>query len=448
MCGAPKAAAAAAAACLRLGLGLVLCTWVMTDSAQGRAGFGAGGQEFGYATVRPSAHLFYWLYYAGGGDAPAGRPLVVWLEGGPGASATSYGNFGKLGPMDPDGRPRAASWVHSVNLLFVDSPVGTGFSYVDDDAALAHNNCQTSQDLVAMMRHFLYKYPQFAATPVYIFGESYGGKVAAQFALDLYKEMESGQLAVNLKGVVMGDSWLSGVDHVESWAPYLHNMGMVDARGRDRLAEAAARVRAAADSAQWLYAATLWSAAWELMTNVTEGVNIYHVLAPIKADGGESGKPVVPCASSEMMNGAVRRALGVIPDAVRHANDNSRVFSAQYAEFMVPATEPVERLLNETGLEVTVYAGQCDVFTNMVGTMAWVDRLEWPLATVFRAAPRTRLEVGGVIAGVLKEAGNLTTLWVHRAGHLVANDYPEAAAAILRLATKCGPPLEPQPPAQ
>lgn len=71
--------------------------------------------------------------------------------------------------------------------MFVDSPVGTGYSYVDNVTALARTNRQTSIDLVEMTRQFLIKYPQFREIPVYIFGESYGGKVAAEFALYLYQ---------------------------------------------------------------------------------------------------------------------------------------------------------------------------------------------------------------------------------------------------------------------
>ena len=69
-------------------------------------------------TVRDGAHLFYWLYYADGGNAPAGRPLVIWLEGGPGASSTSYGNFGKLGPLDPSSRPRTSTWVGGAEAVY------------------------------------------------------------------------------------------------------------------------------------------------------------------------------------------------------------------------------------------------------------------------------------------------------------------------------------------
>lgn len=55
--------------------------------------------------------MFYWLYYVEGGDGPAEKPLVIWLQGGPGASSTSFGNFEEIGPIDSDLKKRNSTWV-------------------------------------------------------------------------------------------------------------------------------------------------------------------------------------------------------------------------------------------------------------------------------------------------------------------------------------------------
>ena len=65
-------------------------------------------ESWGYVDVRPGAHSFWWLYGANVTD-PATRPsqpLILWLQGGPGASSTGYGNFAEMGafgslPSDP-----------------------------------------------------------------------------------------------------------------------------------------------------------------------------------------------------------------------------------------------------------------------------------------------------------------------------------------------------------
>ena len=99
---------------------------------------GIPDERWGYVTVRANAHMFWWLYGADT-EEPSERlskPLIMWLQGGPGASSTGYGNFEELGPLTADLMPRNTSWTRAANVLFVDNPVGTGFSYVTKKSAL------------------------------------------------------------------------------------------------------------------------------------------------------------------------------------------------------------------------------------------------------------------------------------------------------------------------
>jgi hypothetical protein len=74
---------------------------------------GSARQTWGYVTVRPGAHMFWWLYYTTATEQYAKRPLVLWLQGGPGASGTGFGNFAEIGPLDIHQNPRNSSWVRS-----------------------------------------------------------------------------------------------------------------------------------------------------------------------------------------------------------------------------------------------------------------------------------------------------------------------------------------------
>ena len=64
---------------------------------------------------------------------------VIWLNGGPGCSSMD-GAFMEIGPYrvmeDEKLVHNNGSWHEFANLLFVDQPVGTGFSYVDSNAYL------------------------------------------------------------------------------------------------------------------------------------------------------------------------------------------------------------------------------------------------------------------------------------------------------------------------
>lgn len=80
-------------------------------------GFGPGEQDYGYVTVRDGAHMFWWLFHTTADVADSSeRPLIMWLQGGPGGSSCGYGNFEILGPLDLDLQPRNTTWVRTVLL--------------------------------------------------------------------------------------------------------------------------------------------------------------------------------------------------------------------------------------------------------------------------------------------------------------------------------------------
>ena len=68
-------------------------------------------------------------------------------------------------------------------MLFIDNPLGTGFSYVTNSSDVPKNNAEIAIDLLKCIRSFYNKLPDFRKVPTYIMSESYGGKMAVEFAL-------------------------------------------------------------------------------------------------------------------------------------------------------------------------------------------------------------------------------------------------------------------------
>lgn len=111
--------------------------------------------------IRKGAYMFWWLHYTQADVVNATeRPLILWLQGGPGASSTGYGNFEEIGPFDIDMVRREFTWINDFNVLFIDNPVGAGFSYVDDVKYLATNNRQIAMDLVMTLWEFYDRLPE------------------------------------------------------------------------------------------------------------------------------------------------------------------------------------------------------------------------------------------------------------------------------------------------
>ncbi|XP_046403152.1 retinoid-inducible serine carboxypeptidase-like [Ischnura elegans] len=407
-------------------------------------------QSWGYVDVRPGAHIFWWLHYADG-DKPLSRPLVLWLQGGPGSSSTGFGNFAEIGPLTVDGQIRNSTWVKQVNVLFVDSPVGAGYSYVDGNktSLLCKNNSQIATDLTSFMMGFLAKLPDFSTVPFYIFSESYGGKMAAEFARMLYKSMESGKLKIAFAGVALGDPWISPMDSVQSWAPYLLETGVIDSNGFRMVEKWANLTQAAVLSGNWTNATMMWSHTEDAVTEVSHNVDFYNILALTKPSTnisvhtlGYKGAlyqrhvaDVEDEALSKLMNGPVRENLRVIPDNVTWGSQSKAVFDALTDDFMRPATNIVETLLNSTKLSVTVYSGQLDLVVATPGTLKWVENLRWAGSKGWLEAKRIPMVVNGFTQGYFKKMKNFSFFWINRAGHMVPKDNPSAALALLKAVT-------------
>ncbi|XP_070150580.1 retinoid-inducible serine carboxypeptidase [Polyergus mexicanus] len=419
----------------------VLC---FISASIGKTGFGPGEQEWGYVQVRPYANMFWWLYYTTA-DVKSyyDKPLIIWLQGGPGGSSTAYGNFEELGPLDTDLNPRNYTWVKDYNILFIDNPVGAGFSYGQNKSAFATTNAQIASDLLECIRGFYKQLPQFKPVPTYITTESYGGKMGAEFALVWDRAQKAGAIESNLKGIALGDPWISPIDSVMTWAPYLLNIGMVDTADFNEIDAAANSTKDKIEKGQWTEALVDCSYTQAIILEKTCNVDVYNILTKKKCNSSLVSPQNVLLFDEDMyrnfvqietqtleslMNGPVKKALGL---NVTHGNQSEIVRKSLMEDFMKPVTNIVEELLNETNLNVYIYNGQLDLIVDTPGTLLWVEKLEW--AQWWKWLPREPLlSEDGFLEGFLKIWDKFCMYWVNRAGHMVPRDNPAAMKVILQ----------------
>ena len=96
--------------------------------------------------------MFFWYFPAQNGDANA--PLIIWLQGGPGGSSM-FGLFSEMGPWSLDEKlnliPRPETWNGKYKMLFIDNPVGAGYS----SPATEGGYCTNTRECVAANLHSL-----------------------------------------------------------------------------------------------------------------------------------------------------------------------------------------------------------------------------------------------------------------------------------------------------
>ncbi|KAK3124137.1 hypothetical protein QOZ80_8AG0641020 [Eleusine coracana subsp. coracana] len=434
--------------------------------SDGAAGTPDGSEEWGYVQVRPKAHMFWWLYRSPqrveNGSTP--WPTVLWLQGGPGASGVGYGNFMEIGPLDSDLKPRPTTWLAKADLLFVDNPVGTGFSFVEggDPNLMVRTDAEAADDLTTLLCS-LYRdnnNARLRGSPLYIVAESYGGKFAVTTALKALKAIQEDRLHANIAGVALGDSWISPIDFVVSWGPLLYQVSRIDEEGLRKCNAVSAKIKEQLQNHQYEEAQTSWSKLEQVVMSNSNSVDFYNFLkdrSPLTAaakrgrsmvassfsfrtKNGYSGylssmaTPGPQGGFSGLMNTVIKNKLGIIPQNVSWGDQSGDVFDVMQGDFMKPRIHEVDQLL-ELGVNVTIYNGQLDLICATKGTMDWVQKLKWDGLQNFTNSPRTPIycskEGQTGTQAFVKSYKNLKFYWILGAGHMVPIDNPCPALKML-----------------
>lgn len=183
----------------------------------------------GYVTVDEKKQRALFYYFAEAEIQPASKPLVLWLNGGPGCSSLGVGAFSENGPFRPSGEVLVRneySWNTEANMLYLETPIGVGFSYSTDTSSYESvNDHITARDNLMFLKKWLDKFPQYRNRSLFITGESYAGHYVPQLAelmLQFSKEYH-----FNLKGIALGNPVLEYATDFNSRAEFFWSHGLI-----------------------------------------------------------------------------------------------------------------------------------------------------------------------------------------------------------------------------
>lgn len=150
--------------------------------------------------------LFFWFFPPG----PQGSldDLIFWTNGGPGCSSLE-GLLQENGPFSwswgqAKPTPNEFSWTNLSSILFVEQPVGTGFS---QGTPTARDENDVAAQLVGFFQQFLEIFSELKGKNFWLTGESYAGTYVPYIANFIYENPD--QLDLNLKGFWISDPSLS-----------------------------------------------------------------------------------------------------------------------------------------------------------------------------------------------------------------------------------------------
>lgn len=160
--------------------------------------------------------------------------MVLWLQGGPGSSSL-FGLFTENGPFLIDDEDELKiilnkySWHKKYSMIFIDNPVGAGFSTTDKNG-YTKNVTQSTEHLYDALIQFFTLFPWLKSSQFFITGESYAGKYIPALGYLISKRNENAELKINLQGLALGNAFTDPPNMME-YSTFAYQLGLVDDSG-------------------------------------------------------------------------------------------------------------------------------------------------------------------------------------------------------------------------
>ena len=286
------------------------------------------------------------------------------------------------------------------------------------DDGYVRNEDDVARDLYAMLLQFFQVYHEYASSPFYVTGESYGGKYVPAITYKIHVENPQATFKINLKGMAIGDGL---IDPYNEWdyGPVMYQFGLIDERQLEYVNLQTALARNAIRLEQYALAYDLFGNLFdEFYSNATGLNDVYNYLLTQLPDAFGYYVPWVTASENRQ-----KIHVGNLT-----YNDGEKVRVDLANDVMQTIVGKVAVIANNH--KVLIYNGLLDVIIASSLTMDWVDKLEWQYADQLRGAERMVWKVKDddtEVAGYIKQAHSFFVAWVRNAGHMVPADQPRAA---------------------
>ncbi|KAL4914186.1 alpha/beta-hydrolase [Aspergillus aurantiobrunneus] len=387
-----------------------------------------------------NGHLFFWHYQ--NRHIANRQRTVIWLNGGPGCSSMD-GALMEVGPYRLKDNEtleyNEGSWDEFANLLFVDQPVGTGFSFANTNSYL-HELDEMASQFVKFLEKWFAVFPEYERDDIYFAGESYAGQYIPYIAKaiqDRNKNINRNKDARwNVRGLLIGNGWISPAEQYPAYLSYAYEEGLVQegskvgkelevllsvCKSKMETGHTRVSIMDCEEVLNKLLAKTLDSD--------HQCLNMYDIRLRDGDSCGMAWPPDLADVKPYLQSREVVQALNINPDKRSGWDECDGGVSSS---FRPQKSEPSVNLLPgllESGIEVLLFSGDKDLICNHVGTEELISNMKWAGATGFETspgvwAPRHDWTFEDEPAGYYQHARNLTYVLFYNASHMVPFDLP------------------------
>ncbi|CAN1274547.1 Serine carboxypeptidase-like 6 [Linum perenne] len=408
--------------------------------------------ETGYIGVGEAEEVQLFYYFVKSERNPEEDPLLLWLTGGPGCSSLTALLF-EIGPVSfqvveyngslPTLILNPNSWSKVSSIIFVDLPVGAGFSYAAAEPGYRSSDSIQSSQAAQFIRKWLRKNAEFQSNPLYIGGDSYAGipiPIAVQL-ISLGNEMGIKPI-VNLKGYILGNPVTDSHFDDNAQIPTAHGLALISDELYQSLETSCGgeyhivnptNYRCAINLASFyqivleLYMENILYPMCGLATPKPTEISanrrflwdIYQHQSLQALKFPKFGCPTYPHLLSYYWadNEAVRIALHVRKDTVKRWIRCNRRSDYVYD---VRSSFKTHMYLSTKGFRSLIYSGDHDLVVPSMGTQDWIRALNYSIVEDWRS-----WHVDGQVAGYTRAYSNgMRFATVKGAGH-IAPEYKQ-----------------------
>ncbi|KAF2806525.1 putative carboxypeptidase S1 [Mytilinidion resinicola] len=395
-------------------------------------------QYSGYLSVGSNMNMWFWFFEAR--NNPTTAPLAAWFNGGPGCSSM-IGLFQENGPCKFENGASTPtnntnSFNNYANMIYIDQPIGVGFSYGTDSVT---STVSAAPYVWKLLQAFYAQFPQYENRDFGIFTESYGGHYGPEFAYYVQQQnaaIDAGTVTgekIPIVALGINNGWFDAAIQEKAYIQFSYNntykalitKSQYNSYMSTYTSDCLPAIQSCASSGSNSACQNADNTCYQDIEGPLSEVgdfDVYDIREP-------SDDPYPPATyQTYLTTSSVVKAIGA-------KSTYQECPSAPYNKFSSTGDNPRSFLATlskvvQTGLPTLIWAGDADWICNWFGGLDVANAITYSGTSTFANKSLDPYTVEGTEKGTFKTVSNLSFLRVYGAGHEVPYYQPETALQV------------------
>ncbi|KIM82781.1 hypothetical protein PILCRDRAFT_784713 [Piloderma croceum F 1598] len=401
-------------------------------------------QVSGYVDIGINMSIWFWFFESR--NSPETSPFTMWFNGGPGCSSMIGHIYSENGPctVNADGKSTSLNpWNNISNMIYIDQPVGTGFSYGTELV----NSTGASGPPVWTTLQLLFEsglFDKYLSRELNLASESYGGHYAPNFVTyfdEQNTKIDQGTVKgekIVISTLLINNGWFDPLIQNQAYVDFATNAPGYGQLQNDsvikQLNNAFYGKNGCKDQEGACYAAGTGTSS----NKVCRAADNYcgeYIFNPAVGDRDsydlrQNASALFPPEyyTKYLADPSVLKKIG----ATSRYSECSDSVGANFAKTADDARTILPELsaLVNSRLKTLIWAGDADINCNWLGGHASVLAMDWYGNETLHNTPMTNITIDGAAVAAVQNVDHFSFARVYGAGHEVPAFKPKAALEI------------------